>query len=104
MIKVALDAMGGDNAPEAVVEGAVLAAREAQGRYGIVLAGPQDTVDSLLKKYGWSGEGIEVFHAPGIFARGAAIYQHQPVRRQFHHVPVVAEGCAACMSASLGRS
>ena len=66
MIKVALDAMGGDNAPEAVVEGAVLAAREAQGRYGIVLAGPQDTVDSLLKKHGWSGDGIEIFHAPGI--------------------------------------
>ena len=66
MIKVALDAMGGDNAPDAVVEGAVLAAREAAGRYGIVLAGPEDTVRSLLNKYGWSGEGIEVFHAPGI--------------------------------------
>ncbi len=66
MLKVALDAMGGDNAPEAVVEGAVLAAREAAGRYGIVLAGPQDTVQSLLNKFGWSGDGIEVFHAPGI--------------------------------------
>src|SRR4051812_23663853 len=67
MIKVALDAMGGDNAPEAVVEGAVMAAREAQGRYGIVLAGPQDTVQSLLNKLGWTDpEGIEIFHAPGI--------------------------------------
>src|SRR3954469_18075931 len=67
MIKVALDAMGGDNAPEAVVEGAVMAAREAKGRYGIMLTGPQDTVQSLLNKFGWpSGDGIEIFHAPGI--------------------------------------
>lgn len=65
MIKIALDAMGGDNAPGAVVEGAVLAAREARGRYGIVLTGPEETVNPLLKKLGWSGEGIEVFHAPG---------------------------------------
>ncbi len=68
MIKVALDAMGGDNAPAAVVEGAILAAREAKGRYGIVLTGPKDTVQSLLNQHGWSGEGIEIFHAPGIVA------------------------------------
>jgi len=68
MIKVALDAMGGDNAPAAVVEGAVLAAREARGRYGIILTGPQDTVQSLLGSLGWSGEGIEIFHAPDLVA------------------------------------
>ena len=68
MIKVALDAMGGDNAPSAVVEGAVLAALEADGRYGIVLAGPQDDVQALLNKYGWPShrKEIEIFHAPGI--------------------------------------
>lgn len=66
MIKIALDAMGGDNAPEAVVEGAVLAARQAAGRYGIVLTGPQDVINPLLAKYGDENLAIEVFHAPDI--------------------------------------
>jgi len=68
MIKVALDAMGGDNAPDAVVEGAVLAAREAAGRYGIVLTGPEEVITPLLVKYGGTDLGIEVFHAPDLVA------------------------------------
>src|SRR5215217_890588 len=81
MIKVALDAMGGDNAPEAVVEGAVLAAREAAGRYGIVLTGPEDVIRAELSKHGWSGEGIEIFHAPDIVAMDdspAAVLKTKP--------------------------
>src|SRR3954471_20847781 len=70
MIKIGLDAMGGDNAPSAVVEGAVLAAREAAGRYGIVLTGPEDIVKAELSRLGWSDadQGIEVFHAPDLVA------------------------------------
>jgi glycerol-3-phosphate acyltransferase PlsX len=81
MIKVALDAMGGDNAPEAVVEGAVLAAREAAGRYGIVLTGPEEVVKPLLAKYGGADLGIEVFHAPDIVAMDdspAAVLKTKP--------------------------
>lgn len=81
MIKVALDAMGGDNAPEAVVEGAVLAAREAAGRYGIVLTGPEDVVRPLLAKYGAEDLGIEIFHAPDIVAMDdspAAVLKTKP--------------------------
>jgi len=81
MIKVALDAMGGDNAPEAVVEGAVLAAREAAGRYGIVLTGPEDIVKPLLAKFGGEGLDIEVFHAPDIVAMDdspAAVLKTKP--------------------------
>lgn len=81
MIKVALDAMGGDNAPEAVVEGAVLAAREAAGRFGIVLTGPEDVVKPLLAKHGGDGLDIEVFHAPDIVAMDdspAAVLKTKP--------------------------
>jgi glycerol-3-phosphate acyltransferase PlsX len=81
MIKVALDAMGGDNAPEAVVEGAVLAARGAGGRYGIVLTGPQETIAPLLEKFGGSGLAIEIFHAPDIVAMDdspAAVLKTKP--------------------------
>ena len=66
MIKVALDAMGGDHAPKAIVEGAILAAKESQGKYGIVLTGPEDVIKTTLASFGYNGEGMEIFHAPDI--------------------------------------
>jgi phosphate acyltransferase len=66
MIKVALDAMGGDHAPKAIVEGAILAAKESQGKYGIILTGPEDVIKSTLASFGHNGEGMEIFHAPDI--------------------------------------
>jgi glycerol-3-phosphate acyltransferase PlsX len=73
MIKVALDAMGGDFAPAAVVEGAVLAAKESQGKYVIVLTGPEDVIKKQLAAFGYAGgAGIEIFHAPDIVAMDEA--------------------------------
>ena len=48
-MKIAVDAMGGDYAPQAVVEGAVQASRE----YGveIILVGIQETVEAELRKH-----------------------------------------------------
>jgi glycerol-3-phosphate acyltransferase PlsX len=69
MIKVALDAMGGDHAPAAVVEGAVLAAKENKGQYVIVLTGPEEVIRQQLANFGYAGgEGIEIFHAPDLVA------------------------------------
>ena len=48
MITIALDAMGGDNAPRAEVEGAVLAARELDVR--VVLVGIEATVRQELAR------------------------------------------------------
>jgi glycerol-3-phosphate acyltransferase PlsX len=60
--------MGGDNAPKAIVEGAIQAAKESQGKYGIVLTGPEDVVKSAMSSFGYDGAGIEIFHAPEIVA------------------------------------
>jgi phosphate acyltransferase len=49
MIKIAVDAMGGDNAPQAVVAGAVHAARELG--VGIILVGIEQTIQAELKKH-----------------------------------------------------
>ncbi len=68
MIKVALDAMGGDYAPEAVVEGAIQAAKAAQGKYIIVLTGPEDVVKAQISNFGYSGDGLEIVHAPDLVA------------------------------------
>ena len=63
-MRIAVDAMGGDYAPEAIVEGAVQAAEE----YGftIILVGQEDRVRQELAKYKTDHLSIEVRHAPDI--------------------------------------
>ncbi len=46
-MRIAIDAMGGDHAPKAVVEGALAAAKEWPDT-SIILVGPEDTIRSLL--------------------------------------------------------
>lgn len=60
-MKVALDAMGGDLAPKAAVEGGVLAARD----FGIevVMVGDRDTVQRELSEHDIRGLPIRVEHA-----------------------------------------
>lgn len=48
-MKIAVDAMGGDNAPHAVVAGSVHAAKEFG--VGIILVGIEQTIQAELKKY-----------------------------------------------------
>lgn len=61
-MKIAVDAMGGDHAPEAIVEGAVLAAREFS--IPVILTGVSHRVHQELEKYeDWKSLGIEVEHA-----------------------------------------
>lgn len=57
---IALDGMGGDHAPDVVVEGAVLAARELGVR--VLLVGPQRELETKLGQTG-AGLPIEVVNA-----------------------------------------
>ncbi len=61
MIKIAVDAMGSDQAPAVEVEGAVQAA--AQYGISIVLVGQEDRVHEILRSHDTSGLPIEVVHA-----------------------------------------
>jgi phosphate acyltransferase len=61
MIKIALDAMGSDNAPFADVEGAVLAAREFKCE--IVLVGDKELIEKELDKYRPIPDNISICHA-----------------------------------------
>ncbi|GBD94054.1 phosphate acyltransferase [bacterium BMS3Abin05] len=66
-MKIAVDAMGGDYAPGAIVEGAVQAARVAKGRYGIVLVGDELKIKKELEGLNASNlTGIEIVHASEI--------------------------------------
>ncbi|MGN0158086.1 MAG: phosphate acyltransferase PlsX [Brotaphodocola sp.] len=62
MINVALDAMGGDNAPGEIVKGAVEAV-SSRSDIKVILVGKEDIVKDELKKYSYPQEQIEVVHA-----------------------------------------
>ncbi len=62
LVKVAVDAMGGDNAPGEIVKGAVEAVL-ADKRVKVFLVGKETLVREELKKYTFPEEQIEVVHA-----------------------------------------
>lgn len=62
IIRVAVDAMGGDNAPAEIVKGAVDAAA-MRNDIKILLVGQEDAVREELNKYSWPKEQIEVVNA-----------------------------------------
>ncbi len=64
MIRIALDALGGDYAPDVVIDGAVRAVQAGEGKFQIVLCGPKDEVEEGLKKLGYEGDLITVVDAP----------------------------------------
>lgn len=61
-IKVAVDAMGGDNAPGEIVKGAVDAVNLRKD-IQVCLVGKQDMVEEELKKYTYPKDQIKVVHA-----------------------------------------
>lgn len=62
MVKVAVDAMGGDHAPAEIVKGAIEAVN-ADGRVKVCLVGAQDIIEEELKKYTYKPEQVEVVNA-----------------------------------------
>lgn len=66
MIRIAVDAMGGDYAPREVVHGAVLAAREYD--IAIQLVGPPEAVQAELKKHQTQGLAITIVPASEVVA------------------------------------
>ncbi|MGD0336507.1 MAG: phosphate acyltransferase PlsX [Candidatus Omnitrophota bacterium] len=59
-MKIIVDAMGGDHAPEVVIEGTIAAVKE----YGaeIILTGDEPRINALLKKARYSGSNISIHH------------------------------------------
>ena len=67
MMKIAIDVMGGDNAPLAPIHGGFLAAE----KFGveIVLVGPETEISRILKENGWESPKagkLTIVHAPDV--------------------------------------
>lgn len=59
-MKIVIDAMGGDNAPSVIVEGAIEAVKNYD--VNIILTGNQPMIENELAKYDYPKEKIEVIH------------------------------------------
>lgn len=60
-MRIAVDAMGGDHAPGAVVEGALDSLRESGVR--LALVGPQEVLERELEGHGADSSRLEIVHA-----------------------------------------
>ena len=65
-MKIALDAMGGDHAPENIIHGAVLALREYPHISKLFLTGDTPRVEAELKKHGCNDGRVEIVHTTQI--------------------------------------
>ena len=69
MIKVAVDAMGGDNAPGEIVAGAVEAVKKKDG-IQVLLVGQEAAVKGELSRLNYSGDQIQVIDASEVIETG----------------------------------
>jgi glycerol-3-phosphate acyltransferase PlsX len=67
MITVALDAVGGDFYPQNPVAGAIQAVQE-DPNLNVLLVGPEELCTNELRSQGYTGDRIQVFHAPDIIS------------------------------------
>jgi len=69
-MRIGLDVMGGDFAPVAAIDGAILAAKELSHDDKIVLIGQEAVIRSLLHERGCDTHVFEVVNAPDIIEMG----------------------------------
>jgi glycerol-3-phosphate acyltransferase PlsX len=67
-MKMAIDAMGGDYAPEEIIKGAVTGAR--QNGVGVILVGPQDRIEQELAKYNHNSIDVSIVHTDEYLIEG----------------------------------
>ena len=66
MLTIAVDAMGGDNAPDCVVEGTIQTLRDTGNRLEVLLIGQNDKVEPLLDRHDIQGLNLRFMHAPEV--------------------------------------
>ena len=70
-IRVALDAMGGDNAPDEIIKGAIEAVQE-KDNIKVFLVGKKVSIENSLSKYEYNKEQIEVISAEEVITNDEA--------------------------------
>ena len=70
MIRIGLDVMGGDYAPDAILKGAVLANQKLAGTAKIVLIGNQEKIETFLQNTDMTISDFEIVHASEVIEMG----------------------------------
>jgi glycerol-3-phosphate acyltransferase PlsX len=65
-MKIGIDILGGDFAPEANISGAILAKKELPNDVRLVLIGDRDQISSGLLSLGEDESGYDIVHAPDV--------------------------------------
>ena len=63
-MRIGVDIMGGDYAPDATLQGAARARKELPDDVELVLFGDQHTIEDILTREGYDPSGFTVFHTP----------------------------------------
>jgi glycerol-3-phosphate acyltransferase PlsX len=69
-MKIAIDAMGGDFAPQAVIEGTLLASEELPSDVKLILIGKEQVIQELLHTPTLASNNIEIIHADEVVDMG----------------------------------
>ena len=69
MITVAVDAMGGDHAPDEIIKGAVEAVNERKD-IKVLLTGKKEQIEAELKKYSFAADQIGIVNAAEVIETG----------------------------------
>ena len=93
-VRVAVDAMGGDYAPEEVVKGAVLAARKSD--IEVLLVGSTNILEKELAKYRFTNNGSSIY----IIEASEVIREDEPPIAVVHHKP----DCSVAVAAKMVKS
>ncbi|WP_254413075.1 phosphate acyltransferase PlsX [Dyadobacter diqingensis] len=69
-MKIAVDAMGGDLAPQAIVEGVIQAASELPSDARIVLIGRESDILEIFRQHNFSSSVVDIVHAEDVIEMG----------------------------------
>lgn len=67
-MRIGLDVMGGDKAPQVTVQGAVQALHELPSSVHIVLYGDQSAIEKELAELSYPSDRLEIVHAPDVIS------------------------------------
>ena len=80
-MKIGLDIMGGDFAPQSTVKGAIMAAKQLEENQKIVLIGDEQAARQIIEQAGENPAFFEYYHAPDVIGMGehpAKVFAKKP--------------------------
>jgi glycerol-3-phosphate acyltransferase PlsX len=65
-MRIAVDVMGGDHAPDEILKGCLAALADLPQDDELVLVGPRELIEDVLRERGINDPRIQIFHAPDV--------------------------------------